>query len=493
LDKPKGEEKPAVRTEDALRSILAHHDLRGCLSPTSITVTDLEGNIVDCNEATLRIHGYASREELIGKSAFSFIAKRDHERAMKNLMKTLEQGSVGDLEYALLTRDGREFPAELSANVIRDSSGKPAGFVAATKDITERKVMEEELRRRAEHLNAAIDSIVLHDVDGNILYVNEAFCKMRGLSRDKLMKMNLFSIVPPQFAGQITSRVRELMEKGEATFETGAVREDGSMMPIEAHSRVIESNGGRLVLSVGRDITERKKLEEMKNRFISVATHELRTPLVSIKGYVDYILTGKLGAVPENVKPSLEVVQRNTDRLLRITDDLLDIQRLASGRLPLSVAPLNFREVIDDCARAVQPLFDEKKQSFRLEVPDSPLLIQGDRIRLSQVVMNLLSNAVKFTPQGGEITVRVEDREDTVQVQVSDKGIGIRKEDLQRVFEPLADIKKPSYIKGTGLGLSVAKGLVEAHGGKMWAYSEGEGRGTTFTFTLPKQTGEEAS
>ncbi|MEM2905267.1 MAG: PAS domain S-box protein [Candidatus Bathyarchaeia archaeon] len=474
------------KSQELLRSIFAS-------SPDAITVTDLNGNIVEFNQATLDLHGYSSREELAGRNAFELIAERDRERAARNMKVVLEQGSARDIEYTFLTRDGREFPAELSASVLRDPAGNPTGFMAITKDISGRKRAEEELRLRAELLDAAIDAILLNDLDGSIIYANEACHKLLGYTRDELLKMNVGALFPLGSNGLLEPEVKRLMERGEAAFESLIVGKGGSATPVEVHARIVKSGGRRLVLSVGRDITERKKVEEMKSRFISVATHELRTPLVSIKGYVDYILTGKLGAVPVSVKPSLEVVKRNTDRLLRITDDLLDIQRLASGRLPLYVAPLDLREVVDDCVKAVQPLFDERRQSFRLEAPDGPLLIKGDRIRLSQVVMNILSNAVKFTPQGGEITVRVEDREDAVQVQVSDTGIGIRKEDLERVFEPLADIKKPGYIKGTGLGLSVAKGLVEAHGGKMWAYSEGEGKGSTFTFTLPKQRGKGAS
>jgi signal transduction histidine kinase len=127
----------------------------------------------------------------------------------------------------------------------------------------------------------------------------------------------------------------------------------------------------------------------------------------------------------------------------------------------------------------------EKKQTLKFDIPEEKLSTMGDHARIIQVVMNLLSNAPKFTPENGEITVRVEKEDGHLQVSVSDTGIGIEAEDLSRVFAPFSAIQKPSYVKGTGLGLSVTKGLVEAHGGKMWAESKGEGKGATFNFTMP--------
>jgi two-component system sensor histidine kinase ChiS len=224
----------------------------------------------------------------------------------------------------------------------------------------------------------------------------------------------------------------------------------------------------------------------MKDRFISIATHELRTPLVSIKGYVDYILLGKIGQLPEKIASSLEVVRRNTDRLLYLTDDLLDIQRISSGRLQLTFESLNLREIIENCIEEAQPFLSGKKQSLHLEVPERLLMVKGDCVRLSQVLANLLHNASKFTPEGSSITLRMTEEKDMIRVQIYDTGIGIRKEYLSEIFQPFANIPKSNYTKGTGLGLSVTKGLVEAHGGKIWAESAGEGKGAAFTFTLPK-------
>jgi signal transduction histidine kinase len=147
---------------------------------------------------------------------------------------------------------------------------------------------------------------------------------------------------------------------------------------------------------------------------------------------------------------------------------------------------LNFREIIDHSVSEIKPLIEEKKQKFNLKFPEKPLMVNGDKIRLSQVMANLLGNAQKFTPEKGDVTLQISDKKSYFEVRVTDSGIGIKKEDLKRIFEPFAAIKKATYIKGTGLGLSVTKGLVTEHGGKIWAESPGLDKGSTFTFTLPK-------
>jgi signal transduction histidine kinase len=279
-------------------------------------------------------------------------------------------------------------------------------------------------------------------------------------------------------------------EKYLPQHEFDLIRADETRVPVEMSTAPLVTEGKLIgIQGILRDITERKRMDIIRDRFISAVTHELRTPLVSVKGYVDLALE-ESESIPEEVKSELQVAKRNTDRLLSLVNDLLDLSRMQSGKHQLDLQSMDFKQLIDHCAAEIQPFINEKKQSLSLEVPAGPLPVQGDPVRLSQVLANLLSNASKFSPEGGGITVSVKDDADTIQVQVSDNGMGIRKEDLKRVFEPFAAIEKPTYVKGTGLGLSVSKGLVEAHGGKIWAESPGEGKGVTFTFTLPKNSAD---
>jgi signal transduction histidine kinase len=253
---------------------------------------------------------------------------------------------------------------------------------------------------------------------------------------------------------------------------------------IQVDSRTLELK--KEIAHRGRVHEQLRRTEKIRDRFLSVTTHELRTPLASIKSYLDIIDMEDSKSIPDSVQSHLEVVERNTARLQSLTDGILDIQRMTAKRMKLNIEPLNFREIIDNSVSEIKPLIGEKKQKFNLRIPNKPLMINGDEIRLSQVMTNLLGNAQKFTPEGGNIALQITDKKSYFEVRVTDSGIGIRKDDMERIFEPFAAIKKKVYVKGTGLGLSVTKGLVNEHGGKIWAESPGLGKGSTFTFTLPK-------
>jgi signal transduction histidine kinase len=250
------------------------------------------------------------------------------------------------------------------------------------------------------------------------------------------------------------------------------------------NARKVQAELGRepFILLAIEDITERKLLEDMKDQFLSHVTHELRTPLGPLMVHLDYAAAGKLGPLSEKLKSSLEVMKRSVGRLHGLTNELLDLRRIQAGRFQLNLEPINFRTVLDESIDAQA----DQKQRVHLEVTEGPLPVRGDPTRLRQVLANLLNNAFKYTPEQGTITVKVGEEGDAIKCQISDAGIGIRSEDLPKVFEPFSNIKKPAIYETAGIGLSITKGIVEAHGGKIWAESEGEGKGATFTFTLPK-------
>jgi len=468
-------------------------------------------------------------EEIIGERFDKLLTPE----GMKGIVERYEKRRRGEpvpstYELQAVARDGTVKDFEISA-ALYTIDGKPK-TIAAFKDITERKRMEKELERHAKHLEelvedrteelkeseekfrriseVSLDAIYTTSLDGEILDMSPAGVSMFGFeSLDELKKVNIRSLyVNPNDR----MRLIELAEKGPVrSFETRLRRTDGKIVDVLINNYALRDGDGGVVGFQGAltNVTERKELErikdqvtssalveiaksreleKMKDQFISAVTHELRTPLVSIKGYIDYVVSGELGSLPAEVASSLNVAKRNTDRLISLTNDLLDFRRLEAGKFKVDKAPLNLQDVIKDCAEEIHLSLNQRKQKLNLEVAGRPLPIQGDAVRLSQVLVNLLVNASKFTPGEGVITLRARVKDDTIEVQVSDTGIGIRKQDLMRVFEPFAAIEKPSYIEGTGLGLSITKGLVEAHGGKIWVESPGEGKGATFTFLLPR-------
>jgi PAS domain S-box-containing protein len=331
--------------------------------------------------------------------------------------------------------------------------------------------------------------------DGRILEANRTFAEILDYeSVDELKKVNINDIYVRK-----SDRVGQLEKMRDSTVfaEFELRRRDGQSVWVRDYPKATLAPTGNVdymdgvivqtqgIEAVVRGITEHRRLEIMKDHFISAATHELRTPLVSVKGYAEFILAEDPKSALENVRPFVEVVRRNADRLLQLTDDLLDLQRMETGKLQLRIQTLDLRDLVKQCVQEVGPLLAQKAQRLHLEVPPGPIQIHADSLRLSQALLNLLNNAIKFTPDGGDITISVHEESDEVQVTVRDTGIGIGKSDIGQVFEPFATIEKPTYFKGTGLGLSLTKKLVEAHGGTISVSSLGRGQGATFTVALP--------
>jgi PAS domain S-box-containing protein len=335
--------------------------------------------------------------------------------------------------------------------------------------------------------------------NGGILEANRQFAQVLGyqdVDELKSVDMNEVYINKPDRQRHLESLKEspvfaefELRRKDGATvwvrdYPRATLNADGSIAHIDGVC--VEMHG---IEGLMRDITEHKKLQSMKDHFIVSVTHELRTPLVSIKGYVDHIMA-KEPDLSESLRSKIEAVRRNADRLLELTDDLLNVQDIETGHLEFKLEKLVLQEVLNQCLEEIQPLLKEKHQEIRLEIPGKKLEVVADRLRLNQALMNLLSNANKFTANDGTITIRIEEDDRDATISVTDTGIGLEKKDLERVFEPFAVIEKPTYFKGTGLGLSLTKKLVEGQAGRIWATSVGKGRGTTFAFTLPKSKEE---
>jgi len=246
----------------------------------------------------------------------------------------------------------------------------------------------------------------------------------------------------------------------------------------------------RIAAEIEKGIEEReraeqaKRLEEMKTSFIRTATHEIRTPLTSIKGYAELAAALIEGGDP-TLSSYFEAIMRNTDRLEKLTSNLLDVQRIESGRVELDLEPLDVGGLLSDAAAELEPILMRRGQ--RLVVSGGGGRVMGDRDRLMQVVINLAVNASKFSPEGSEIIINVEDEGEGVRVSVLDHGVGIREEDVPKLFKPFPGIRVEGVSGGTGLGLSICRGFVELHGGRIWAESGGPGKGSRFIFTLPRR------
>jgi len=235
-------------------------------------------------------------------------------------------------------------------------------------------------------------------------------------------------------------------------------------------------------------LEEVKKISKMKSDFVSAVSHELRTPLTSIKGYASILMAGKIGKIPEAVKERLSKINTHSDNLVRLINDLLDISRIESGRVTMKIEPLSLNELIETISDLLAPQLKEKRIDLIVKLPDDLPHILADSNQMERVFINLISNAIKFTPEKEKIIITAKDDTNSVEIGVSDNGIGIAQKDLEHIFEEFYRVDNPvnEKVKGTGLGLPLVKQIIEAHKGKIWAVSKLK-QGTTFNLTLPKQ------
>ena len=260
----------------------------------------------------------------------------------------------------------------------------------------------------------------------------------------------------------------------------------------ELKTRVKELSDSRMAtINILEDVKEAKTelervneellaLDEAKSKFIGTISHELKTPFTAIKSNIDFILSGREGTVPENLRPYLQTVQRNTNRVRKIMDDFLNAVEIRSGRAPLEPEVLRLERVVGEYLAEMGPV----DEAFRVTV-DIPkdLVVFADRNRLHDVYMNLISNAFKFSPQGGEIRISARTHDGKVLSEVSDQGVGIPPDKWENIFDEFFQVDRKKY-GGTGLGLSIVRGIIHQHGGRIWVDSQ-PGRGSTFFFTLP--------
>ena len=432
-------------------------------SPDSITVTDLNGIIVECNQATLDMHGFSSRQDLIGKKAFELIAKKDHQKAEENLAKTLEQDVVKDVEYTMLTRDGREFPGELSAAIIRDATGNPAGFVASVRDITGRKKAENALKESEERYKAifegAGDGFLAADIKTNkFVFANPKICEMTGYSLKELLELNVNDIHPkedlPFVIDQFTKQAQGTLDVAK---DIPVLRKDKTVLYCDISSKVIEIEGQKRLVGLFRDITERKKIERMKDQFVSMVSHELRTPLTSIRASLGLLASGVSGTVPEKGQRMLEIAVTNTDRLVRLINDILDSERLASAKTPMEKKLCGAVQLVTQAADVMKPMAEKAGVSLSVESQDAELWADPDRI--VQALTNLISNAIKFSSKGGKICVAAERKENQMLFKVQDEGRGIPPDKLGLLFERFQQLDSSDARErgGSGLGLSISR------------------------------------
>ena len=356
-------------------------------------------------------------------------------------------------------------------------------------------------------------AIFMTDANGSAVSWNAGVERLLGYSEKEFLGTSLTTIYTPEdvSSGAAAREIAAAGEKGRSEDERWHLRKDGSRFWASGVLTALREDGGRLrgFAKVMRDITERKLAEEerkqllqreqearqaaegatrVRDQFLATISHELRTPLNAILGWARILEDQTLD--PARVKQAVETISRNAVLQSRLIDDLLDISRILADRATIERSPVDFLSIIQGSVESLSPNALEKDVivECRLRPLESP--VDGDPRRLQQIVWNLLSNAIKFTPDGGRVSIDIEQTGAGAVLTVSDTGIGIPPEFLSRLFDPFsqADMSTERTHGGLGLGLSIVRHLVEQHGGTVHAESGGTGQGSTFTVTLPLAT-----
>ncbi|MDP2238950.1 MAG: response regulator [Burkholderiales bacterium] len=347
--------------------------------------------------------------------------------------------------------------------------------------------------RLASVMENLVEGVITADSHGNIESVNTAVTKIFGYAQDELVDSNIIRLIPPaQHAehGTYMARLRAAPTPlTRHTFETTGVRKDGSALPLDVSFSDLVIGDKRRFIGIVRDITERKKIEQAKKEFVSTVSHELRTPLTSIMGSLELVTSGVIGSLPPALAPLVDIACKNASRLVRLINDILDIDKIESGMMHFD---LHSRELMPLITQAIDSNQDYASQhGVKLVLGDGlpGVQVKVDSDRLAQVLANLLSNAAKFSPSGADVMVTVTRNETWARISVSDCGPGIPVEFISRIFQKFsqADSSDTRQKSGTGLGLNITKAIVEHMEGRI-SFTSNPGAGTTFHVDLPDVT-----
>ena len=497
-----------------------------------VIACDMDGRVTFMNPVAETLTGWSTGEATGAPlvEVFRIVNETSRQPVDNPIEAVMRTGGVVGLanHTVLLRRDGGEVPIADSAAPIADDGGKPAGAVLVFRDVTEERRAEEAIAEQREWFETTLESIgdavIATDVRGHVVFMNPVAEHLTGWKLQQAKGRNcndIFNIVNEDTRRIVESPVTRVLAEGVVVGlanHTVLIAVDGTERPIDDSGAPIRNRDGRIVgvVLVFRDIADRRRMEverrdvaeererllgaersaradaeranRVKDEFVAMVSHELRTPLNAILGWTE--LMTQNADDREIVTRGLDVISRNTRLQAQLVSDLLDISRITSGKLHLTIEKVDIVELVGNVIETVQQSANGKRIALRAEHAPAALAIAGDPARLQQVVWNLLTNAIKFTPEGGSVRVSVRQAGSDAEISVKDTGMGIRPELLPHIFERFNQVSVVSTdgVRGLGLGLSIARHLVDLHGGTIRADSAGEGCGATFTVVLPAGT-----
>ncbi|NJP37949.1 cell wall metabolism sensor histidine kinase WalK [Alkalicoccus luteus] len=340
---------------------------------------------------------------------------------------------------------------------------------------------EGERRKLASVLMHMTDGVIATDRNGNVILVNRRAEEIFGKSQENLAGKDVTSVLGLDKFMTLNDLYRF---QDPLLLDFDAQEEE---MIIEANFSTIEKDNGAEngLIAVLHDVTEQERVEEERREFVANVSHELRTPLTSMKSYLEALQDGAVND-PDIAPQFLEVTSNETDRMIRLVNDLLQLSKMDSKDYSVSVAEIDAPQLVNHVIDRFEMTTKNQEIQFKRRIPEQEITVQGDRDKLMQLMDNIVSNAVKYSPEGGTINVSLKQEQERLVVSVKDEGVGIPKENIPHVFDRFyrVDKARSRNLGGTGLGLAIAKEIAMAHGGNIWVSSEW-GKGTTFSFSLP--------
>jgi len=465
--------------------------IRSMVEP--LFVVTPEAKIREVNQRTCEVLGY-KREELIDEPIEKIFGGAAAETIFRGvgLEKLIEKGSVQNVEMKLLAKNKEEIPVSISGSVMRDEKDKLIAIVVVAKDMREvqklqkekLEIMELEQQKMQLLLKTLTNGIALFNQEKKVTLTNPAMMKLTGLPQEGFYLSELTRLFKNDQVN-IEKRLEEAFTTGKTThveevpllnffyeiFITPVVNTKGKIL------------GGMVVLY---DITHVKEIERMKTEFVSLASHQLRTPLTAIKLFIEMLINEEAGKLNTQQKDYMKNVQQSTERMIKLVSDLLNVSRLETGRLKIEPKSIQIEDFIQGLIKEAKDAATDRDVVFqgpKTKLPKIPI----DPTLMRQVIQNLITNAILYSPtKQCDVLVKLEQKDRDYVVSIKDKGIGIPKDVQSRIFEKLfrADNAQKAQAEGSGLGLYVAKMIMVASGGKIWFESE-EKKGTTFYVSIP--------
>lgn len=480
------------RAQSSLRSMVEH-------APNYIHLVDTDLRVTFINRGGDNLEP----EDIIGTRVGDFMVPADRRRVRRRLRQVINTGKSTQYEFASADATGTLAWYRTTAGPI-DSDGQITGLVLITFDITEDRYRTDALREGKRVAEAArirdralLDSIgeglVVINENGEIADVNPSATRLLGYQAEELVGQWFPSVM--QALDDNGNEIHPLdrpslraLSSGKAISEVVRYRrKDGSFFPVAVTISPVVLEGRPVgAIEVFRDLTRERELEQAKEEFVSLASHQLRTPATGVKAYISMLLDGYTGNLTAQQQSFLEKVFRSNERQLQIINDMLSVARMDAGRVVPELASADLVALINDVVDEQRPTITERRQTISLELPEAKVegILDAKLVRMA--LENIVNNASKYTPEGGSITLRLRRTAATAQIIIRDTGVGIAKTDIPRLFKRFSRIDNPlsTHRGGTGLGLYLAQNVVALHYGRLTVDST-PGQGTVFTIVLP--------